>query len=364
MTKSKGTVPRILELARRIEQDIAERKLKPGDRYLNAGDVAAMLRVSKQSANRAMQLLTQRRVLQRKQRRGTYVADPRNAKSNALISTVFLWVQHFAPSVERWGYEEVILGLNRIWPGVHVQILFLPNRDEREFCQQAIRRCLAMEHSVGLILNRTSLAAQRIVQDSGLPAVVHGTPQPSVTRMPSLDRDQFAMGKLLADRVLRQHKRLLVLMREWMLSGDHLFLDGVASSCTQAGLPADALMIRDLPMDAEAIRAEVITQMTGRGPRRGIIARSEHLVHGALLALEQLKLTPGKQVLTVLADDCIDSRSFSENMPQLPFIRVKQDAHLQGEMLGRLLREVAENPQGKPQHIRLPVELVEPPKHV
>ncbi len=361
MNQDDKNMPRIMMIARQIEQDIARRKLKSGDRYLNAGEVATMLRISKHSANRALQLLAQRRILDRKQCRGTHVANPKQVDHNALITSVCLWMQHFPPPVERWPYDEIILGLNRVLPGVHVQIQYVPSQDEREFCDKAIRRCLAMEQSVGLILNKASLTVQRIVQDSGLPAVIHGTPQSCITRLPSVDRDQFQMGWLLAERVLRKHERLLVFTRELIMPGDHLFLDGVAKYCCQVGLDADAVLVRSMPQDVEAVQAEVLTIMQESGPRRGIIARDEMMVQGAVKALRQLKLTPGKQVLIAMAVVGLDSRLVNKRQPPFPYIRLQHNEFDQGEMLGRMLLETAEHPYQTPQHIRLPVEVVEPP---
>ena len=68
-------IPRIVQIAARVEQDIRGRKLKPGDSYLNTEEVARMLGVSKATANRAMQLLAKRHVLRRGQRKGVTIAE-------------------------------------------------------------------------------------------------------------------------------------------------------------------------------------------------------------------------------------------------------------------------------------------------
>ena len=67
-------VPRVVELAERLARDIRDRELQPGDPYLSTAEAARMLRVSTTLANRALQLLAQRCVHERRQRKGAVVA--------------------------------------------------------------------------------------------------------------------------------------------------------------------------------------------------------------------------------------------------------------------------------------------------
>src|SRR3954466_11480587 len=76
MLLMKGKVPRILELADKIADDIRKKKLKPGDPYQGTTETAEMLGVSTTAANRAMQVLVKRRLIERRQRKGTFVAVP------------------------------------------------------------------------------------------------------------------------------------------------------------------------------------------------------------------------------------------------------------------------------------------------
>ena len=77
--------PHIVALARRLEEDIRQRGLKPGDAYLDLKKSARMLGVSSSTANRALQLLTQRGALTRVQRLGTFVSAPLAATGPADI---------------------------------------------------------------------------------------------------------------------------------------------------------------------------------------------------------------------------------------------------------------------------------------
>src|SRR3954470_19347948 len=66
----------IIELADRIAEDIRRRELRPGDAYLSTAEVARVMQVNGTKANRALQLLARRRVLDRRQRKGTFIAPP------------------------------------------------------------------------------------------------------------------------------------------------------------------------------------------------------------------------------------------------------------------------------------------------
>ena len=62
------TKPRVLRLADRIQEDIRQRALGPGDPYLTTIETARMLGVNNSVAGRALQLLAKRRVIERRQR--------------------------------------------------------------------------------------------------------------------------------------------------------------------------------------------------------------------------------------------------------------------------------------------------------
>jgi DNA-binding GntR family transcriptional regulator len=76
MDTSKQNTSQIVHLAKRLEEDIRARSLKPGDPYLNTQETARMLGVSNAAANRALQLLVKRNTLRRRQRSGTFIAEP------------------------------------------------------------------------------------------------------------------------------------------------------------------------------------------------------------------------------------------------------------------------------------------------
>src|SRR4249919_1108185 len=92
MTTSSERTPKIVQLATALQRDIQDKRLAPGDPYLNTADAARLLGVSTVAANRALQLLVKRDVLCRRQRRGTFIADPKQGSDPTLIERVHLLV--------------------------------------------------------------------------------------------------------------------------------------------------------------------------------------------------------------------------------------------------------------------------------
>jgi len=345
---------RVVELARLIEQDITQRRLQPGDPYLNTADVAQMLRVSKQAANQAMQLLAQRRVLDRRQRRGTCIAEQMPGDMRHPIESLLMLVHQSYLRSEGLLADGVVIGISRRLPTVNVQFAYTPSIDDGAFVQKIVRQCLRDRSPTGLLLVRSSLTAQRIVAESGLPAVIYGTPQPSVTTLSSIDSDQHETGRLLAEHVLsRGHQRLIVLMRDRMLPGDRPFQDGIREVAAKYKLPVDALVHRDLPADDAAIVSEVSQLLQRHGPQPGIVARSELLANSAMTAIKSTGLKVGDDVTVAIASLY---RRGNENPPCCPYIRNLLGPQEQGEAIAQLLCDAAHHQ--KVAHERIPVELV------
>src|SRR5271156_4618815 len=85
--------PRIVEVAATILDDMRRRKLRPGDAYLDTAATARLLQVSGSTVNRALQLLAQRGVIQRRQRQGTIVLDLGDRRADAVLRKVQLVVR-------------------------------------------------------------------------------------------------------------------------------------------------------------------------------------------------------------------------------------------------------------------------------
>src|SRR5688572_33109266 len=87
-SRMRTKVPRIVELADLIAADIRRRKLNPGDSYQSTLETAEMLGVSTTAANRAMQVLVKRRVLDRRQKKGTFEIGRASCRERVKSSVV------------------------------------------------------------------------------------------------------------------------------------------------------------------------------------------------------------------------------------------------------------------------------------
>ena len=119
-----------------------------------------------------------------------------------------------------------------------------------------------------------------------MPAVALGQLHPSITQLAQIDRDQYQIGHILTDYLLRQRcSRLLVLLRDTVTCGDHCFLDAIMATCSEAKWETDRVRIRCFPADADAVQAGVATALTRR--KTGLLCRNEQLAEAAIAGAAQ-----------------------------------------------------------------------------
>ncbi|HZZ41651.1 MAG TPA: GntR family transcriptional regulator [Tepidisphaeraceae bacterium] len=336
----KRQIPRVIELADRIAADIRRRKLKPGDPYQGTTQTAEMLGVSTTAANSAMQVLVKRRVIERRQRKGTFVAIPTAALPKSPLRRVHLLVQENYLRTEGLLSDGIIVGMHEELRATQVQFSFLPPDNETAYINDLIAEAMRSGKTEGFVLIRASLQAQRLIADSGLPTVVHGSLHPSVPNMPRIDRDHRAGGKLMAAHLLNSgFTRLVVLMRDRMFHGDHDLLDSVQQTASSAGLDLSSLTLRCLPADERAVEATVLELLDqSAGARLGFICRSEPLAQGAQAAAISRRLIVGKDVGITLSDVY---RRGSDNPPAWPHLKPALSPEQIGQHIGRMLARQA-----------------------
>jgi DNA-binding LacI/PurR family transcriptional regulator len=345
----------ILELAERIAQDIRRRKLKAGQPYLGAQAAARRFRVSGTTANRALQLLAQRRMLRRRQRQGTQIAEPTGTDDASALQCVHLVTDRNNLQVEGLLAEGVLIGLQGRLPAAQLQFSFSPRMDPETHVRSLIDGVLASRQRSGFILVRATAVVQRLVQDTGLPAVVSGSLHPSIDRLAWIDRDQRRIGRLLVEHLVRRGaRRLAVLLRERWSPGDHTMLEGAMHAVAQAGLPLGRLTLRSLPSDEAVIQADAMRLLSDPGPAVGFLCRSSLLADGVLAAAARLN----KPAPKIVAADVY--RPHSKDAPLYPVIRPTITPQQWGDQLGLMLARQAagESPHGMRQII--PVELLVP----
>ncbi|QDT42347.1 DNA-binding transcriptional repressor MngR [Gimesia alba] len=349
--------PAIIDLADRIQSDIQTRKLKPGDPYFTTSETARSFQVSGTTANRALQLLTQRRVLVRKQRAGTFIAEPESSGSTSTLQRVHLVVhQKF---LEREGLlaDGILIGLQRELPEAELQFNFLPHREEEVYVEEIVNRALKSSETEGFVLQRAQVGVQRILEESGLPTVVNGVLQPSITGLAQIDRDQRQIGSLLFQELRRQKcQRVLVVLRDQVTSGDHVMLDAVQREMSQAGFGLDQLMVRCLPADDRAIQVSALDVLESSTGKLGILCRSEPAARAIAAKLEEITLPKSKRPALVVAD-----RFARDATPcSFPHIRAMISPVEYGQKIGSMLIRQVKGESAASLYERVEVKLVIP----
>jgi DNA-binding LacI/PurR family transcriptional regulator/DNA-binding transcriptional regulator YhcF (GntR family) len=356
MERENENIPRIVQLARQIELDIQQRKLHAGDAYHTTAQTARMLGVSTTIANRALQFLARNGRLARRQRRGTFVAEPSRAPGEPVIARIHLVVHQRYMKTEGLLADGVIVGLQSELPGVDVSFNFMPPGDECEYVEDLTSTIMQSGQPEGLVLVRATLEVQQMVAQSGLPAVVYGTPYKSIDQLSFVDADQHAIGRLLTEYAMSQRaKRLLVIMRDQMLPGDSPYLDAVHEAAGKALLTADRIQTRFLARDRRLVAAEVRDFLTKRQPRPAILCRDEPLADLVLEEIARLGLNVGKDVLVAVSTVY---RRGNEDPPPIPYTQYAESPIQIGEHLARLLVRCADRTlPRKRESIILPVTL-------
>ena len=345
--------PKILQIAARIEDDIRGRNLQPGDAYLATSEVARMLGVSTSMANRAMQLLSQRHLLLRRQRSGAVIAQGIVQSERPPLRCIHFLVHRNYLQTEGLLADGVIIGMQTELSGTDVLLNYLAADGSEENIHRLIAAALRSPEPEGFVLVRSSLAVQRLIRTCGLPAVVFGSLYPSVHGLPWLDCDHRQNGRLLTEYLLQRNcSRVLCLSRSVLFPGDYPFLDGVSETLAKAGKSADSLLVRNLPDDHEEIVATT-TEILSQGNRGlGIIARTERLAEGAVAAVEA---TGNVGEIPIAVSQVY--RAGTEKPVPFPHIRNVMEPRQIGVRLGRMLVQLAKNQPVQPDHEIIPVEL-------
>ncbi len=347
--------PSIVQLADRIENDIRERGLQPGDSYLNTAETARMLKVGTAAANRALQLLEQRQVLVRSQRRGTFLTAP----VEALPATQRINVVVDEASLKTEGVlaDGLLVGMQSVIPQAQLRFRFTPATDDTQFIDRLIHAALQSPLKESFVLVRSSLTAQRLVANSGLPAVIHGTAYPSIQGIPCVERDTASVARILVEHLFQSGCReILLLLRQHVMPGDHLLLDQVQASLADRGM-SGMLMIRCLPPDNEVVRHEVTAAIKRSRRRLGVICRSEPLAAGVQAAIDSLQLSRRSQKPVIALTDFYRS---AQTLVRWAYIRLIPTPEDIGQQIGELLLDQFAGRPVVKRRVILPVTLIVP----
>jgi DNA-binding transcriptional regulator YhcF (GntR family) len=357
MSSGYSQTPRIMELAQQLEADIRRKQLKPGDPYLPLVEAARMLGVGTSTANRALHPFQESPLRQQLQRRGTFIGSLQREASPGQLKRVFMLVHRSYLRQEGLVADGVLVGIQGVLPGVDVQFNFLPATDPTDYVDSLIAEILRAKEPAGIVLTKVPFAVQRAVRDSGLPAVVHGSPFPSIEGMAWVDQDNLAIARLVANFAgANDSTHVCALTREVMFPGDNVVLRELGRLLGASGHKAGAFSVCHLPDDRQAIMAEV-AQIVHRYPTDlCLLCRSEAKADAAVAAIDLLQLKGRRRPRLIVSG--LYQRPTGEY--SLPYIFPTMRSEEIGAAIGRLLAGQVVAAKAAPRHIVIPVELSEP----
>lgn len=347
--------PRIAMIADRLLDDIRAKRLKKGDPYLSLSEASRMLQVSASTANRALQLLSQRGILSRGQRRGTFIDNVDIDKHGNEIGHIYFLLDQTYMNQEGPTLDRLMVGIQGVIPGGQSRFVFLPYGNTRDFVDDFISEALKQRESVGVIMIRAPYEIQKAVNDSGLPAVVSGTAYPTLSNLASIDRDNRMIGRLLAEYLLDEGcRKICVLTREYMLPGDPIFQRSIRAVIAERGLSADTYDAHYLPEDKDIVKSETKTIIETSKKKIGILCSTEFKAQAAWEAIQEM--SPGQRRKAKLAISHKQKKpdwdhSFKYTYPLLNPQEI-------GERIGELLSAQARNERIGELHEIVPVALI------
>ena len=290
-----NTPSRIDRIADVLRHDIRRRSLAPGDRYYTASEAARAFGVSSMSANRAMNVLADQKLLVRHRSRGTFVG-PNWSRQSTPASTLCVHYVHFsdfASATRLWPTDEMLRGLRRSLPGARLKLVAIPIEDALVQFRQELADAQGAAGQTALILGSAPRTVQEAAAGSGIPTVIDGSAYPHV-KLSFLEEDQAEIARLQIESVARRGcDRLVLLSHEWWRYGDSVAFNHYLQAASALGYAADAIRVCHMPQ--ETLAAEILCEtaikesIDGPARRLGLVcrgARIAELVSGVAARLE------------------------------------------------------------------------------
>lgn len=338
------TVLKTIALAERLEADIKAKGLKEGDSYFSTQEASRFLGVGGSTANKVLQYLEKRRIIQRRQRVGAVIMAPGELEKHSIERIHFLVHEKYL-STEGIGGDGILLGLRPTIPTASVNLFFLQYGQEASQVSRLVDQSLHSDEADAFVLVRTPYEVQRLISDSRLPAVVHGACYTGIENISNIDRDHAEVGRLVLSYVReRNRKKPVYMMRQIVLPGDKKFLDSLSTDT----LP---WRIRFIPSEDQAIFDEARELVAGKDRPDICICQTRRHAEGFAKAMEKSNLVPGEDIDIFVLHYYLVGR----NEKLCPHVVSAMPPESIGKRIGELLIDASENKP--PVHENIPVRL-------
>jgi LacI family transcriptional regulator len=248
-------------------------------------------------------------------------------------------------------------GLVGVLPGFSIQFDFLQPHDADSRVSNLLDQGLADGSLSAAMLLGCPRAVQEQVLHRGVPAIVLGSDYSSARQLPSVDADQFEIGRLSAEYLLKRgHRRIALLMREMWFPGDQRMYEGVGRALDEAGLGYESLMLRNLSVDAEVLSADLTRLFSTTDRPTACVCRMPFFAESVVKVSESCGLAIPED-LEVIGDGLNRQTAARLGLPSVCMkVSVDEQVAIGGKMLAQLFEGVSPDPL----HVVLPVELIEP----
>lgn len=342
-------------LERMMLQDVRDRGLLPGDKYLTASEAQELFGVRTTVVNDAMRRLAERNILVRQRRSGTFIGPafhPDRTKERPALDHIHVMM---AMDYYRTGVlnsEVFVGGLAAAVPGTHVHVRYIAEHDTLGATRQILDQN-AVENSLhGYVMVRSDREVQQHMAQCGSPVVVFGSVYPGVD-LPSIDIDWQQASAIIAKHLITQGRRKIALITrsEWR-RGDNLILESLTANLSEAGLGMNALQVRSIPTFRDQIIQEVSELMAQPEPPTAMICISDFYTEAAQAALKAIDDDHARKVELIC-----NARLVPSGPESFTYVASTLRGQQQVERVGQMLADIALGRPVADRHIRVPVEI-------
>ncbi len=349
---SKKESAAVLELAERIVADIRTRRMKVGDRYLTCEEAQRTFRASKGLMNRALRLLGEDDVLDRRQRSGTFIGFGAPVPSAGAVRTIHVLLPADRRDVFGYPFDMVVRSLCKEVPNASVQFSFVPGRNDVHYVKELVTASQATGQCYGVVSVSGTHDLNSYLAASGVPAVAQSSYDLDENALPAVDLDLREGGRLLAQYLVEQgHSRIALIHAAQPRRGDNEFFDGISEALTAAQLPHNALIYRFVPPGIETIQAETQRLLDSEDPPTAFIGRVGSIARVIAETVSQRNMRIPDDVEVAF----IDHATAEADQSPYPHVCPEPTFEETIAIIAKMLRDLVENERLAQRRILIPV---------
>ena len=272
VTRHSDTVHRV---AQAIERDVERRRLMPGDRYYTSEEARRMFRVGKGIINQALGLLADKEVLVRRQKAGTFIGPKGGSSRATKVQTIHVLLPADREGLVDVPFDQAVEVFRQEIPNSSVQFGFFPSEHPTAFVRDLVESAKGLRNPWGILAVGCPHGIMDYLSNAQIPVVAFTSYLDERWTIPSIDTDRQQAGHMLAQHLLRGgHERIALMDFAGGSLGLHDFYDGVSEAMSEAALPHNALIYRDVPPDLGLVKRHVQELLRRTSPPTAFIARS------------------------------------------------------------------------------------------